>query len=134
MPRVRELVANTQIHRAPNSEKIWLERMEKFMKFASHNRWRSNNSKKLVERNVGAINNSFATPSMNSMMSGLTIAHEKYQLASGDTIFSDEWHDRLETHLKLAAEPLESWMLSYYEGERLTDLRQVIISPYMNIK
>ena len=134
MPRVRELVANTQLHGEPNSKKIWLERMGKFMKFASHNRWRSNNSTKLVERNVGVIDNSYATPSMNSMMSGLTIAHEKYQLASGDNIFSDEWHEKLETYLKLAAEPLESWMLSYYEGERLTDLRQVMISPYMNIK
>ena len=104
------------------------------MKFASHNRWRSKNSTKLVERNVSAIDDSDAISNMNSMMSGLTIAHGKYQLASGDSIFSDEWHEKLETYLKLAAEPLESWMLSYYEGERLTDLRQVIISPYMNIK
>ena len=64
---------------------------------------------------------------MNSMMSGSKMADEKYQLASGDAILADEWHEKLETYLELASEPLESWMLSYYEGERLTDLRQVII-------
>ena len=68
------------------------------------------------------------------MMSGIAIADEEYQLASGYSISADEWHEKLETYLKLASEPLENWMLSYYEGERLTDLRQVIISPYMNIK
>ena len=134
MPRVREMVVNTQIHREPDSKKIWLERMDKFLKFASKNRWKLKNPLKLVERNVDAIDDSDTTPSMNSMMSGATMADEKYQLASGDAIMADEWHEKLETYLELASEPLERWMLSYYEGERLTDLRQVIISPYINIK
>ena len=134
MPRVREMVANTQIHREPDSKKIWLDRMEKFLKFASSDRWRSKKSLKLVERNVGNINDFDTAPRMNAMMSGIAIADEEYQLASGYSISADEWHEKLETYLKLASEPLESWMLSYYEGERLTDLRQVIISPYMNIK
>jgi hypothetical protein len=134
MPIVREMVANTQMHREVDSKEIWLERMDKFIKFASSNRWRSKSSSKLVERNVGNNDGSDTIQSMSPMMSGLTIADEKYQLSSGDTILADEWHDKLETYLKLASEPLESWMLSYYEGERLTDLRQVINSPYMNIK
>jgi hypothetical protein len=71
---------------------------------------------------------------MKSMMSSATMADEKYQLASGDAILADEWHEKLETYLELASEPLEGWMLSYYEGERLTDLSQVVISPYINIK
>jgi hypothetical protein len=134
MPIVREMVANTQMHREVDSKEIWLERMDKFIKFASSNRWRSKSSSKLVERNVGNNDGSDTIQSMSPMMSGLTIADEEYQLSSGDTILADEWHDKLETYLKLASEPLESWMLSYYEGERLTDLRQVINSPYMNIK
>jgi hypothetical protein len=134
MPRVREMVASTQIHREPDSKKIWLERMDKFLKFASNNRWRLKKSSKLVERNVGSIDDTNTTLIMDSMMSGLTIADEKYQLASGYAISAEKWHEKLETYLKLASEPLESWMLSYYEGERLTDLRQVITSPYMNIK
>ena len=134
MPRVREMVASTQIHREPDSKKIWLERMDKFLKFASNNRWRLKKSSKLVERNVGSIDDTNTTLIMDSMMSGLTIADEEYQLASGYAISAEKWHEKLETYLKLASEPLESWMLSYYEGERLTDLRQVITSPYMNIK
>ena len=44
------------------------------------------------------------------------------------------WHHLHEKNLKLASEPLESWMLSIYEGERLTSLDQVVASPYLNIK
>ena len=131
---MREIIAATQIQREPDSEKIWLERMDKFLAFASRSRWKSKNSFELVERNVGDTDESDTTLNMNSMMSSVTLADEEYKLASGDAMLADEWHEKLETHLKLASEPLESWMLSYYEGERLTDLRQVIVSPYMNIK
>ena len=134
MPRIREMIDNTQIHREPDSEKIWLERMDKFLKFASNSRWKSKNSFNLVERRPGDIDETEMSSSMNSMMSGIKLSDEGYQLASGDAMLADEWHEKLETYLKLASEPLESWMLSYYEGERLTDLRQVIVSPYMNIK
>jgi hypothetical protein len=108
--------------------------MDKFLEFASRSRWKPKNSFELVERNVGEMDESDTTRNMNSMMSGVTLTGEEYKLASGDAMLADEWHEKLETYLKLASEPLESWMLSYYEGERLTDLRQVIISPYMNIK
>lgn len=134
LPRVKEMIANTQIHREPDSEKVWLERMDKFLEFASRSRWKTKNSFELVERNVGEMDESDTSRNMNSMMSGVTLTDEEYKLASGDAMLADEWHEKLETYLKLASEPLESWMLSYYEGERLTDLRQVIISPYMNIK
>ena len=134
MPKVREMIANTQIHREPDSQKIWLKRMDKFLKFASNSRWRAKNPFKLVERDVGGVDEPDTALSMSSMMSGVTIANEEYHLASGNPMVADEWHEKLETYLKLASEPLESWMLSYYEGERLTDLRQVIASPYMNIK
>ena len=134
MPKVRGMIANTQIHREPGSQKIWLKRMDKFLKFASNTRWKAKNPFKLVERDVGGVGEPDTSLSMSSMMTGVTIANEEYHLASGNAMGADDWHEKLETYLKLASEPLESWMLSYYEGERLTDLRQVIVSPYTNIK
>ena len=68
------------------------------------------------------------------MMSNTTLEDQKYNIASGKALLVDEWHEKLETYLTLASEPLESWMLSHYEGPRLTDLREVIMSPYVNIK
>jgi hypothetical protein len=67
-------------------------------------------------------------------MAPLSIGDTKYSLGSGEAATFHEWHAQLEMFLTLASEPLESWMLSHYEGERLTDLQQVVVSPYLNIK
>ena len=134
MPRITELVANTSSHREPNSKKIWMKRMEDFQKFANMKRWKPKNDFKLVEHNVTNSDVAQNMDNMQSMMAPLSTGDNKYTLGSGEAVSLHEWHSQLEMFLTLASEPLESWMLSHYEGERLTDLQQVVVSPYLNIK
>ena len=134
MPKIRKLVANTLAHREPDSKKIWLERMNEFERFAKMKRWKPNITYGLFERYFTNLDQTKITTDLQSMMSNKTLEDKKYIIASGKALLVDEWHEKLETYLTLASEPLESWMLSHYEGPRLTDLREVIMSPYVNIK
>jgi uncharacterized protein (DUF1800 family) len=134
MPKIRKLVANTLSHREPDSKKIWLERMNEFERFAKMKRWKPNIADRLFEKNFTNPDQTKIKTDLQSMMSNTTLEDKKYIIASGKALLVDEWHEKLETYLKLASEPLESWMLSHYEGPRLTDLREVIMSPYVNIK
>ena len=134
IPKIRKLVANTLTHREPDSKKIWLERMNEFERFAKMKRWKPNITDKLFERNFTNLDQTKITTDLQSMMSNTTLEDQKYNIASGKALSVDEWHEKLETYLTLASEPLESWMLTHYEGPRLTDLREVIMSPYVNIK
>ena len=97
-------------------------------------RWKPNTPDRLFEKNKSNLDQTKITTNLQSMMSNTTLEDKKYIIASGKALLVDEWHEKLETYLKLASEPLESWMLSHYEGPRLTDLREVIMSPYVNIK
>jgi hypothetical protein len=134
MPRITELVANTNSHREPNSKEIWMKRMKEFQRFANMKRWKPKNDYKLVEHNVSDSDVAQNMNNMQSMMAPLSTGDTKYSLGSGKAVSFHEWHSQLEMFLTLASEPLESWMLSHYEGERLTDLQQVVVSPYLNIK
>jgi uncharacterized protein (DUF1800 family) len=134
MPRITELVANTLSHREPDSKNIWMERMGEFQRFANMKRWTPKNEYRLVENNLSKSGATLNMNNMQSMMAPIALDDTKYTLGSGKAITFDEWHTQLETFLTLASEPLESWMLSHYEGERLTDLKQVVMSPYLNIK
>jgi len=62
------------------------------------------------------------------------IESEAFALATGVLPSASEWHQALETQLSLASEPLEAWMLSVQEGGRLVDVRDVITSPFLNLK
>jgi hypothetical protein len=108
--------------------------MGEFQRFANMKRWTPKNEYRLVENNLSKSGATLNMNNMQSMMAPIALDDTKYTLGSGKAITFDEWHTQLETFLTLASEPLESWMLSHYEGERLTDLKQVVMSPYLNIK
>ena len=97
-------------------------------------RWTPKNEYRLVEHNLSQSEATLDMNNMQSMMAPIALDDTKYTIGSGEAITFNEWHAQLETFLTLASEPLESWMLSHYEGERLIDLKQVIMSPYLNIK
>ena len=128
------MVSNTLSHREPDSKNIWMKRMDEFQRFANMKRWTPKNDYRLVEHNLSKSDPTLKMANMQSMMAPIALDDTKYSLGSGEAITFDEWHAKLETFLTLASEPLESWMLIHYEGERLTDLKQVVISPYLNIK
>ena len=125
------MVEGTKAHREATSKDVWLKRMDQFVDYSKASRWQSDKPIELTELNS---RDEDTQQIMMAMVSNSTPGHGGYQLFPKAIPTQKHWHELLESKLVLASEPLESWMLSFYEGERLTDLDKVIASPYFNIK
>ena len=134
IPKVKNLVSETNAHKEIGSREIWLKRMDKFIDYSKASRWRTEKPLELVELNSQNSGAGDMMSSIGMMMAGSVPKQGSYSLFPKAVKSQKRWHELLENNLALASEPLESWMLSIYEGERLTNLNQVVASPYLNIK
>ena len=131
---MKNLVSETNAHKEIGSREIWLKRMDKFIDYSKASRWRTEKPLELVELNSQNSGAGDMMSSIGMMMAGSVPKQGSYSLFPKAVKSQKRWHELLENNLALASEPLESWMLSIYEGERLTNLDQVVASPYLNIK
>ena len=127
------MVEGTKAHREATSKDVWLKRMDQFVDYSKALRWQPDMPVELTELNSRGGDTRQIMMAMG-MVSNSTLRQGSYQLFPKAIPTQKHWHELLESKLVLASEPLESWMLSFYEGERLTDLDKVIASPYFNIK
>ena len=134
IPKVKELVLKTKSHRENDSRKVWLKRMATFIDYSKGYQWRNEKPFELVELNPNRENTGAMEPSIGMRRTGSMSDQVSYTIFPEVVESKKHWHHLHEKNLKLASEPLESWMLSIYEGERLTSLDQVVASPYLNIK
>ena len=133
MPQIKIMVEGTKAHREATSKDVWLKRMDQFVDYSKALRWQPDMPVDLTELNSRGGDTRQIMMAMG-MVSNSTLRQGSYQLFPKAIPTQKHWHELLESKLVLASEPLESWMLSFYEGERLTDLDKVIASPYFNIK
>lgn len=133
MPQIKIMVDGTMAHREATSKGVWLKRMDRFVDYSKASRWESDMPIELTELNTREGGTQQIMMAMG-MVSNSTLGQGTYQLFPKAIPTQKHWHELLESKLVLASEPLESWMLSFYEGERLTDLDKVIANPYFNIK
>ena len=135
-PKAKDLILSYGRADAPDTQLVWTKRLDRFIEMGKQRRWQPDTPLVLREsvpqsRDGGAGN----MMRMSNMMSGGNrIESEAFALATGVLPSASEWHQALETHLSLASEPLEAWMLSVQEGGRLVDVRDVITSPFLNLK
>jgi hypothetical protein len=135
-PKAKDLILSYGRGDATDTKPVWIGRLDRFIEMGKQRRWQPDTPLVLREsepqsRGGGAEN---MMRMSNMMGGGNRLESEEFALATGVLPSASEWHQALETHLSLASEPLEAWMLSVQEGSRLVDVRDVITSPFLNLK
>ena len=135
-PKAKDLILSYGRGDAADTKPVWVGRLDRFIEMGKQRRWQPDTPLVLREsvpqsRDGGAGN---MMRMSNMMDGGNRLESEEFALATGVLPSASEWHQALETHLSLASEPLEAWMLSVQEGGRLVDVRDVITSPFLNLK
>ena len=127
---VEKKVIGSPIHREPDSEAIWLERLQKFKKAANSRRFRSDKTIDLIEVRSGDSVNMMAM----SMMQGAMDNTEHYVFPSGSLPSVTRWMDQVSNYPLLMADGMQGWMLSIDSGNNIYNLQDWLDDPAINLK
>ena len=135
-PKARDLILNYGRPDAEDTKSVWSKRLERFVEMSKQRRWQPDAPLVLRESLIKSrdVNGGNLMSMANMMNGGSLLESETFALSTDVMPSVSEWHKALEKYLILASEPLETWMLSVQEGDRLVDVREVITSPFLNLK